>query len=85
MRRLLLLVTIAVAVGGSARADEPDPGFDAWGGWRGVTTTATGRFRVERMDGVWWLVTPDGHGFFSMGVDHLRPDGDLSPPLGTAP
>ena len=85
MRRLLLLVTIALAVGGSARADEPDPGFDAWGGWRGITTTATGRFRIERIDGVWWLITPDGHGFFSVGVDHLRPGGDLSPPLGTAP
>lgn len=70
---------------GSARADVPDPGHDAWGGWLGITTTATGRFRVERVDGVWWLVTPDGHGFFSVGVDHLRPGGDVSPALGTAP
>lgn len=63
----------------------PDPGFDAWGGWRGVSGTATGRFRTERQNGVWWLITPDGHGFFSVGVDHLRPGGDFSPALGTAP
>ena len=45
--------------------------------------------------GTWWrcdplppsniLITPDGHGFFSAGVDHLRPEGDFSPSLGTAP
>ena len=68
-----------------AAAAEPDPGYDAWGGWRGISSTATGRFRTERIDGVWWLVTPDGHGFFSVGVDHLLPGGDFSPPLGTAP
>lgn len=30
---------------------------------------ATGFFRTERRDGRWWLVTPEGHGFFSIGVD----------------
>ena len=43
--------------------------LDRYGGWRGAAFEASGRFRVERdADGWWWLVTPDGHGFFSHGV-----------------
>ena len=86
--RICCIVTALAVSLGIARvqgAESVDPGYDTWGGWRGVTMTATGRFRVERQNGVWWLVTPDGHGFFSAGVDHLRPGGDFSPPLGTAP
>jgi hypothetical protein len=83
MRRAFLVLLVLAASAGAV--SPPDPGYDAWGGWQGVTTTATGRFRVERLNGVWWLVTPDGHGFFSIGVDHLRPEGDFSPPIGTAP
>src|SRR4051812_18839581 len=81
MLRTLALVAVLV----TARAAAADVEYDTWGGWTGVTTTATGRFRVEQRDGVWWLVTPAGHGFFSAGVDHLRPDGDFSPALGTSP
>jgi len=29
----------------------------------------TGFFRTERRDGRWWLVTPEGHAFFSIGMD----------------
>jgi hypothetical protein len=82
VRTLLLALTL---VASTAFAAPPDPGYDSWGGWLGVTTTATGRFRTERIDGVWWLITPDGHGFFSVGVDHLRPGGDFSPPINRAP
>lgn len=82
LRALVLTLCLAATV---HAAVVPDPGYDAWGGWRGVSATATGRFRTERIDGVWWLITPDGHGFFSVGVDHLKPGGDFSPALGTAP
>jgi agarase len=60
-------------------------GRDRWGGWTGVERTATGRFRVEEVDGVWWFITPDGHGFFSAGVNNVNPNGDFSPPIGTRP
>jgi len=83
MRRWLLCFVLLLAHSVSAAA--PDPGYDSWGGWRGVVGTITGRFHTEQIDGVWWLITPDGHGFFSVGVDHLRPGGDFSPPLNTAP
>ncbi len=46
------------------------PGRDRYGGWEdGPEREATGWFRTERIDGVWWLVTPDGNLFFSTGMD----------------
>lgn len=55
-----------------AAADEPLPepiaGRDTLGGWsEGPTFEATGFFRVEETDGVYWLVTPEGRPFLSMG------------------
>jgi hypothetical protein len=50
------------------------PDRDRFGGWAdGPERRATGFFRVERIDGVWWLVGPDGRLFFSSGVDCLGP------------
>lgn len=46
------------------------PGRDRFGGWQdGPQLKATGWFRTEKLDGRWWLVTPEGHLFFSIGVD----------------
>ena len=36
---------------------------------------ATGFFRTERRDGRWWLVTPEGNPFFSIGMDTVVSDG----------
>jgi hypothetical protein len=45
-------------------------GRDQYGGWAGgPQLQATGWFRTEKVDGKWWLVTPDGHLFFSDGID----------------
>ena len=41
----------------------------------GAAFRATGFFRTERRDGRWWLVTPEGHGFFSIGIDAIAPAG----------
>ena len=50
---------------------KPDfPGRDRFGGWAdGPRLKATGWFRTELVQGKWWLVTPTGHLFFSVGVD----------------
>jgi agarase len=78
----LVVLTTVPALAPSAAAA---PGVDAFGGWTGVATTATGRFRTEQIDGVWWLITPDGHGLFSAGIVGVRVEGDYAPSLGTAP
>jgi hypothetical protein len=52
------------------------PERDRFGGLKsGPVFDATGFFRTERRDGRWWLVTPEGHGFFSIGIDAVAPSG----------
>ena len=45
-------------------------GLPGNGGFR-----ATGFFRTEQLDGRWWLVTPEGNPFFSIGMDVAAPSG----------
>ena len=48
----------------------PIPDVDPYGGWAGgPQLEATGFFRTEKVNGKWWLVDPEGHLFFSHGVD----------------
>lgn len=51
-------------------------GFDTYGGWKGISRPPAARFRVEQIDGVWWLLTPAGHGLFSNGPTGIDPVGD---------
>ena len=49
------------------------PAWDRFGGWAGgPTLSATGSFRVEKREGSWWVVDPEGRLFFSHGVDCVR-------------
>lgn len=45
-----------------------EPATDRFGGWKVGTHTATGFFRVEKIDGRWWMITPDGNLFLSKGI-----------------
>ena len=46
------------------------PDRDEYGGWAsGPQIQPTGFFATTERDGKWWLVTPRGHLFFSLGVD----------------
>lgn len=46
-----------------------DGGRCEQGGFLNTSAPATGFFRVEQIDGRWWFVCPDGHLFFSAGVN----------------
>lgn len=52
----------------------PGPeGRSRFGGWlNGIKLQATGHFRVEKVDGKWWLVDPEGFLFWSHGVTCVR-------------
>ncbi|WP_130617411.1 beta-galactosidase [Dyella amyloliquefaciens] len=51
-------------------------GFDRFGGRTDVPAfKASGWFRAEQRDGRWHLVTPEGHAFFSLGVNVVDDDG----------
>lgn len=54
-----------------ARPSLPDR--DEYGGWAtGPQLEATGYFRTARDGGKWWLVTPRGHLFFSLGFNAIN-------------
>jgi len=40
-----------------------------YGGFSNTSARATGFFRVEQIDGRWWFVCPDGHLFYSTGLN----------------
>jgi hypothetical protein len=53
-----------------ARWPAEPPKRDRFGGLEGgASFRATGFFRTEQRDGRWWLVTPEGNPFFSIGMD----------------
>lgn len=48
---------------------EPE-NFDKYGGWEGgPKLPATGNFYVEKVNGAWWLIDPEGRLFWSHGVN----------------
>jgi hypothetical protein len=52
------------------------PKRDRFGGLVGARNfRASGFFRTEQRDGRWWLVTPEGNPFFSIGMNSVSPSG----------
>lgn len=53
---------------------------DEFGGWTaGPKLKATGRFRVEKVDGKWWMVDPLGHLFWSHGPVRINASSAVTP------
>jgi len=55
------------------------PGFD------GVRQKPTGFFHVKQIDGTWWLIDPNGRGFYVVGTDHISYQVHWCEKLGHAP
>ena len=56
-------------------AHQGSAGLDEYGGWAaGPRLQATAHFRVEKYQGKWWLVDPQGRLFWSNGMDCVRFD-----------
>ncbi|MDE1894292.1 MAG: beta-agarase [Xanthomonadaceae bacterium] len=63
----------------AAPAASPASGLDAYGGRLDIHGLGrSGWFHTRKLDGRWWLVTPAGHAFFSLGVNAVTPDGGRS-------
>jgi hypothetical protein len=61
----------------SADLAESPASWDEYGGWAdGPQLQATGHFRTEKVDGKWWLVTPSGRLFYSVGINVIKTDSD---------
>lgn len=56
-------------------AERNKSSLDKFGGWtKGPAFKASGFFRTEKRDGRWYLVTPQGHPFYSLGVNTVAAD-----------
>ncbi|MHB9010031.1 MAG: hypothetical protein ACYDC1_24225, partial [Limisphaerales bacterium] len=53
--------------------DSGPSGWNRYGGWAaGPQLDGTGFFRVQKHEGRWWLVDPDGRLFWSHGIDCVQ-------------
>ena len=61
--------------------DNPGPSDRSkFGGWAsGPKLEATGRFRVQKYEGKWWMVDPEGYLFWSHGVVRVTPSTAITP------
>lgn len=61
-------------------AKDPAPAtWDRFGGWAaGPKLKATGSFYTAKHDGKWYFVDPEGHLFWSLGIDVLQPHTDAT-------
>ena len=82
MKRLTHLFLLACIACLAVRAADDR---DRFGGWTALHGSPSGYFHAEQIQGVWWLVTPEGNAFYSKGVNNVNYAGDHSPKLGYSP
>jgi len=63
---------LAVLAAHSTTAAETLSPLDRYGGATTIKAEATGYFRLQQIHGRWFFITPEGHGFVPLGVNHLR-------------
>ncbi|MBP6963889.1 MAG: beta-galactosidase [Armatimonadetes bacterium] len=81
MIRLSIALIVAAGVVSTAYcADRSE-----YGGYKGVTSKATGFFRVEQTSGRWWCFDPTGAAFYAVGTDHCNYNVHWCESLGYAP
>ena len=56
-----------------SRAEEESVvGFDSYGGNRAIEGRATGFFHLQEIEGRHFLITPEGHGYRALGINHFH-------------
>ena len=70
-----------------AKPEEPAREFPPYTlpGWEEVQGEATGFFHLEEHGSTWWLMDPNGFGFFAVGTDHINYYAHWCEALGYAP
>ena len=68
MRYLSIIAVLACLLGHHSLAENPQ--LDTYGGHTDIKGEKTGFFHTEKIDGRWWLVTPEGNAFWGMGIAH---------------
>lgn len=66
---LMFSIVLALSFGAVANISHGAE-LGAYGGFTDIKGKQTGFFHTQKIDGRWWLVTPDGHGFWGVGMAH---------------
>ncbi len=67
----LLLAPLMTLSAAAEFSSLPLPLLDAYGGAMTIKADATGYFWLKEINGRWFFITPEGHGFIPLGVNHL--------------
>ena len=67
---LILVGTMGVNLSIAETAAEPS--FDSFGGNRALKGKATGFFHLGEIDGRHFLITPEGHAYRALGINHFH-------------
>ncbi len=57
------------------RVSAEEKQFDKYGGWTGLSGNKTGIFHTENINSRWWIITPAGNVFWSIGMYCVRMGG----------
>ena len=68
--RMPIAGTVLFLIVGWTVLARADLRFDKYGGVTSLAGKETGWFHVQEIAGRWYFVTPEGHGFFSLGATH---------------
>lgn len=79
------LLTVIILLAAPLRLLGAESAYDRFGGWMGLKSEATGYFRAEEINGIWWLIDPEGNAFISKGVDNVSYTADRARILGYSP
>jgi len=71
-RRALIGLVTYLVIGLSFNAFAEESQFDKYGGWKGLKGEKTGWFHTEKINGRWWIVTPEGNVFWSIQIYCVR-------------
>lgn len=77
MAAACLILLTASQIGAASTMPAPgldDATMDPYGGYTGLDPgNSSGYFELAQSNGRWWLVTPSGNAFFSLGVNTVHP------------
>jgi hypothetical protein len=75
MKKIIISLLIILSLAGVIKVYAEDNQFDKYGGWIGLKGTQKGYFHTEKLNDKWWIITPEGNVFWTIGMYCVRMGG----------
>ena len=75
MKKTLFSLIIALSLLIISNVSAEENRFDKYGGWRGLRGEQKGYFHTQNINGKWWIITPEGNVYWSIGMYCVRMGG----------